>query len=369
MNIRFVKREEINKKQQIISVIIAVILALSVSGIFLLVLKLNPIEVYGAMVKGALGNKISFRQTVVESIPLAITGLGIAIAFKMKYWNIGGEGQILMGAFGAALIALKLPNLPQPIMILTMFLSGMFFAGIWALIPGYFRAKWRVNETITTLMMNYIALKYVTYLQYGPWKDKSALGFPKIANFGDNAILPRIFNINIGWIIALVLAVIVYMFLNNTKKGFEISVLGESEKTAKYSGIKIRKTMLGAIVISGIICGIAGVVQASGVSETLSVEVAGGVGYTAIIIACLAKHNPFMITIISFLFATLVQGGTYIQTTYSVPDAVALIIQSMILFFVLGSEIFVNYKVVFKSNIFNNVYNTIADKTRTMEAK
>ncbi|WP_300380169.1 ABC transporter permease [Clostridium sp.] len=368
MIMKFVKREEISKKQQITITIIAVFLALVVSGIFLLALKLNPMEVYAAMIKGALGDKISFRQTIIKSIPLAITGLGIAVAFKMKYWNIGGEGQILMGAFGAALIALKLPNLPQPIMIITMFLSGMFFAGIWALIPGYFRCKWKVNESIITLMMNYIALKYVTYLQYGPWKDKQALGFPKIATFSDNAILPKIFNINIGLIIAPLLAIIVYIFLNKTKKGFEIAIIGESEKTAKYSGIKIKNTMLEAIVISGVICGIAGVVQASGVSETLSVEVAGGVGYTAIIIACLAKYNPFIIMIVSFLFATLVQGGTYIQTIYSVPDAVALIIQSMILFFVLGSEIFINYKIVV-NNIFNKKNKIIEDKKIAMEVE
>jgi general nucleoside transport system permease protein len=359
MAMRFVKRGEISKKQKAASTAIAVVLALAVSGIFLLALKLNPIEVYGSMIKGALGNKISFRQTIVEAIPLAITGLGISVAFKMKYWNIGGEGQIMMGAFGAALIALKLPNLPQPVMLITMFLSGMLFAGIWALIPGYFRAKWRVNETIITLMMNYIAIKYVTYLQYGPWKDKNALGFPKIANFGDNAILPRIFRINIGWIIALVLAAAVYVLLNKTKKGFEIAVIGESEKTAKYAGIKIKKTMLQAIVISGIICGISGVVQAAGVSETLSVEVSGGVGYTAIIIACLAKYNPFAVIIVSFLFATLVQGGTYIQTNYSVPDSVALIIQAMILFFVLGSEIFTNYRLLFKNNITNKINKNI----------
>lgn len=369
MTMRFVKIGEINKKKQISTTIIAIVLALATSGIFLLLLNLNPIEVYGSMIKGALGNQISFRQTIIKAIPLAITGLGIAVAFKMKYWNIGGEGQILMGAFGAALIALKIPNLPKTIMISTMFISGMFFASIWAFIPGYLRVKWRVNESITTLMMNYIALKYVTYLQYGPWKDKKALGFPKIANFEENAILPKIFNINIGWIIALVLAVIVYMFLNRTKKGFEIAVIGESEKTAKYSGMKIKKTMLEAIVISGVICGIAGVVQAAGVSETLSVEVAGGVGYTAIIIACLAKHNPFMITIISFLFATLVQGGTYIQTTYSVPDAVALIIQAMILFFVLGSEIFTNYKIVFRNNVFFKADNKEVDKRISMEVE
>jgi ABC-type uncharacterized transport system permease subunit len=359
MLMRFVKRGEVSKKRQTAIKFAAVLLALAVSGIFLVVLKLNPISVYGAMIKGALGNKVSFRQTIVEAIPLAITGLGITVAFKMKYWNIGGEGQIIMGAFGAALIALKLPDLPQPVMLVMMFLSGMLFAGLWALIPGYFRAKWRVNETITTLMMNYIALKYVTYLQYGPWKDKDALGFPKIANFGDNALLPKVFRINIGWIIALVLAVVIYAFLNKTKKGFEISVIGESEKTAMYAGIKIKKTILQAVVISGLICGISGVVQAAGVSETLSIEVSGGVGYTAIIIACLASYNPFIVIVVSFLFATLVQGGTYIQTTFSVPDSVALIIQSMILFFVLGCEIFTNYRVVFKRNIADRINKTI----------
>ncbi len=353
MSMRFVKRVETNKKQQVITSIIAIILSLAASSIFLLALKLNPIEVYGAMIKGALGNKISFRQTIVEAIPLAITGLGIAVAFKMNYSNIGGEGQIIMGAFGAALIALKLPNLSQPLMLTMMFLSGMFFAGLWAFIPGYLKIKWKVSEAITTLMMNYIALKFVAYLQYGPWKDKSALGFPKIANFGDNAILPRVFNINIGWIIAIVLSIMVYVFLNKTKKGFEISVIGKGENTAKYAGINIKMTMVQAIVISGIVCGISGVVQASGVSETLSVEVSGGVGYTAIIIACLAKYNPYMITLVSLLFATLVQGGTYIQTTYNVPDSVALIIQAMILFFVLGGEIFTNYKIVVKNPSLN----------------
>lgn len=362
MSMRFVKRGEISKKQQIITSIIAVILALAASGIFLLALKLNPIEVYGEMIKGALGNKISFRQTVVEAIPLAITGLGIAVAFKMNYSNIGGEGQIIMGAFGAALIALKLPNLSQSLMLMMMFLSGIFFASLWALIPGFLRIKWKVSEAITTLMMNYIALKFVAYLQYGPWRDKSALGFPKIASFGKNALLPKLFNINIGWLIAIILSIIVYIFLNKTKKGFEISVIGKGESTAKYAGINIKRTMLQTIVISGVICGITGVVQAAGVSETLSVEVSGGVGYTAIIIACLAKHNPYMIGVISFLFATLVQGGTYIQTIYSVPDSVALIIQAMILFFVLGSEIFTNYKVVIRNSSFNKKETSVIEE-------
>lgn len=353
MSMRFVKRGEICKKQQVITSIIAVVLSLAASSVFLLALKLNPIEVYGEMIRGALGNKISFRQTVIEAIPLAITGLGIAVAFKMNYSNIGGEGQIIMGAFGAALIALKLPNFSQPFMLLMMFFSGMLFAGIWAVIPGFLRIKWKVSEAITTLMMNYIALKFVAYLQYGPWRDKSALGFPKIANFGENALLPKLFNINIGWLIAIILSIMVYIFLNKSKKGFEILVIGKGENTAKYAGIKIKRTMLQTIIISGVICGIAGVIQVAGVSGTLSVEVSGGVGYTAIIIACLAKHNPYMIGLISFLFAALVQGGSYIQTVYSVPDSVAFIIQAMILFFVLGSEIFINYRVVIR-NSYNN---------------
>ncbi|MHC1684322.1 MAG: ABC transporter permease [Clostridiaceae bacterium] len=349
MQVRLVKRAEIDNKDSIRIRILAVLSALILVSIFLLVLKLNPLDVYGAMIKGAFGSAYSVRQTIVQAIPLLIAGLGVSIAFKMQFWNIGGEGQIMMGAFGAALVALNFPTMPKVLLIMAMFISGIIFSGIWALIPTYFKVNWKTNETITTLMMNYIALKFITYLQYGPWKDTTALGFPKIPNFSENAILPELFTVHIGWIIAIILAIAVYVYMSHTKKGYEISVIGESEKTALYAGMNIKRTVLGALFISGAICGIAGVIQASAVSRTLSVEITGGAGNTAVIIAWLGNLNPLGISIVSILFAALTSGARLIQTAFGIPEAAAQILQATILFFVLGSEFFVRFKLKFGS--------------------
>jgi simple sugar transport system permease protein len=253
-----------------------------------------------------------------------------------------------MGAFGAAFIALNFSYLPKPIVLILMAIFGMLAGGIWALIPAILKAKWGTNETIVTLMMNYIALKWITYLQYEKWKDPESLGFPKIANFDSNAVLPKVFNIHIGWIIALILVVVMYIFMNYTKKGYEISVLGESVKTAQYAGINVRKTMITAILISGGLCGLVGMIQASGVSNTLSVSVSGGVGFTAIIVTWLGSLSAPIILVVSVLFAALLQGGVYIQTAFGIPEAAAAVLQGMILFFVLGSDFFIRYKVVFE---------------------
>ena len=347
--IRFVKRSDISNKKSMQIRIIAIILALLVVSIFLAILSLNPAMVYTTMIKGAFGSPYNIRQTIINAIPLLISALGVSIAFKMKFWNIGGEGQIMMGAFGAALVALKFPDMSKPILLIIMLLSAIIFGGIWAFIPSFFRVNWKTNETITTLMMNYIALKFVTYLQYGPWKDKKAFGFPKIPNFSDNATLPDIFGIHIGWIIAIIIAILVYIYLNYTKKGYEISVIGESENTAIYSGINIKKTALEALFLSGAICGVAGFIQSSAVSHTLSVEITGGAGNTAIIVAWLANLNAIAMILVSILFAALLTGGSFIQTAFGIPQSAALILQSTILLFVLGSEFFIRFKVKFES--------------------
>lgn len=347
--IQLAKRSDISNKKSMQIRIAAIVLALLVVSIFLIVLKLNPAMVYGTMLQGSFGSPYNIRQTIINAIPLLISALGVSIAFKMKFWNIGGEGQIMMGAFGAALIALKFPNMSQPILLILMLISALIFGGIWAFIPSFFRVNWKTNETITTLMMNYIALKFVTYLQYGPWKDKSALGFPKIPTFSDNATLPELFGVHIGWIIAIIITILVYIYLNYTKEGYEISVIGESENTALYSGMNIKKTALGALFLSGAICGIVGFIQTSAVSHTLSVEITGGAGNTAIIVAWLANLNAIAMVIVSILFAALLTGASYIQTAFGIPESAALILQSTILFFVLGSEFFIRFKVKFAS--------------------
>ncbi len=345
---KIVKRAETRKTDNFKIRSIAILLSLLVLGMFLLVIKLNPIDVYASLIKGSFGSIYSIRQTLIKAILLIIASLGISIAFKMQFWNIGGEGQIVMGAFAATFFALKFPHMDKLPLLLIMFCAGILGGGLWALIAALLKGKWNTNETIVTLMLNYIALKFVTYLQYGPWKDKRAMGFPKIPNLSPNATLPDVFGIHMGWIIAIILVIIVYIFMKYTKKGYEISVLGESEKTALYAGIKIRKTMYIAIFLSGALCGIAGVIQVSAVSRTLSAQVAGGAGFTAIIIAWLSGLSAPIIVIVSILFAALLQGASFIQTAFGIPEAAAQLIQAIILFFVLGSEFFTKYKINFK---------------------
>lgn len=348
---KIVKREEITTNRSIWIRCISIILAFLVVAMFISVLGLKPIEVYMSMIKGSFGSLYSTKETIIKAIPLIVTALGVSIAFKMQFWNIGGEGQIIMGAFLSSYFALNFSDMNKSLLLLIMAIAGMVGGALWAYIPSILKFKFNTNETIVTLMMNYIALKFVTYLQYGPWKDPKAQGFPKIPSFSDNAVLPEVMGIHMGWIIALILVIAVHIFINHTKKGYEISVLGESEKTAIYAGINIKNTLIVAMLLSGGLCGLTGMIQASAVSGTLSVEVSGGVGYTAIIVAWLSALKAPAILIVGILFAALLEGGAFIQTAFGIPEAAALILQSTILFFVLGSEFFIRYKVVRKNTI------------------
>ena len=326
----------------------AVLLALLTASFFVLIIKQNPLEVYWAMIQGALGTKYRISETVVKTVPLLLCSLGIAAAFRMKFWNIGAEGQLMVGAIAATFFALNFTDWPRPLLLVTMGVAGMIAGGIWGIIPAYFRARFKTNETIFTLMMNDVAFNIITYLQYGPWRDPGAMGFPKIPTFAKVAVLPKVWNVHIGWIIALALALAMYVFMRHTKKGYEISVVGESENTARYAGMKVGRIIMLTMAISGAICGLAGMIEASAVSRTLSIHVSGGVGFTAIITAWLSGLSAPVMVVVCFLFAVMIQGGTYIQMAHNIPQAAANLLQAIILFFVLGSEFFIRYKLVFK---------------------
>lgn len=343
---RVVKRTDLTKKQSVSYRLIAILLALLTTGIFILFLGFNPLEIYIKMLDGSFGSMYRFKEAIIQAIPLIVTSLGISVAFRMKFWNIGAEGQIIIGAFAASYFALYWSNLPKGLLLPIMFLASVIAGGLWALIPAFFKAQFGTNETLFTLMMNYIALKLVIYIQYGPWKDPSALGAGKIALFQDSAILPEVFGIHIGWIIATILVAVMYIFINKTKRGYEIQVIGESENTARYAGMNVKKIILSSLLLSGALCGMVGMFQVSGVNHTLSYQVANGVGFTAIITTWLAGLSAPIIVIVCFLFAVLQQGGTFIQTAFSIHASVAQLIQGMILFFVLGSEFFIQYKLV-----------------------
>lgn len=343
---RMIKRTDMTKRKAMMIRLSAVVLALLCSSLFIMIMGHNPAKVYLSMLSGAFGTKHRIIETLKVAIPIIIASIGIMVAFKMKFWNIGGEGQILMGAFAATYFALYFNHLPKPLLLFLMFIAGIIGGGLWAIIPGLLKIKYDTNETIITLMLNYIAIKWITYLQYGPWKDPNAQGFPKIANFESSAILPKLFGLHIGWIIAIVIVIVIAIMMKHSKWGYNISVIGESLDTARYSGIKIKRVILTSVFISGGICGIVGFIQASAVDQTLTAHLSAGYGFTAIITTWLSALVPAVIMPVSILFAALVKGGSFIQTAFQIPNSAADILQSMILFFVIGSEFFVKYALV-----------------------
>jgi simple sugar transport system permease protein len=341
--LRIAKRSSISKRKATFIRVFGIFLSLVLMSIFLLTMNLNPLKVYQAMIAGCFGSFYRFKETIELMVPLSLAAVGIMIAFKMKFWNIGAEGQILMGAMAASFVALNMPDTPKVMLLILMGIASLIVGGLWAFIPAIFKVKFETNETLFTLMLNYIAIKFVIYLQYGPWKDPMALGFPKIPNFVDNALIPELFDVHIGWVILIIVTILFYVVLNKTKLGYEISVIGESQNTARYAGMNVNKVVLLTLFMSGAICGLVGMIQASGVAGTLTAEISGGMGYTAIIVAWLSQMQVHFVPVIGLLFAVLVQGASYIQTAFQIPQSAAEILQGIILFFALGSEFFINY--------------------------
>lgn len=305
----------------------------------------NPFAAYGNIVSGSLGKVTSLRQTIRIAVPLLGTALAITPCFKMKFWNIGAEGQITAGAIGATFFALTFPDLPAPVLLLIMGVASAICGAIWAFFPAFFKAKWGTNETLFTLMMNYIVIGIVKWLQGGPWEGKP--GSQIIPNFSKNAILPKVFGIHCGWIIVLLLTGFMFVYMNYTKHGYEIAVVGDSPNTARYAGMNVAKITIRTMLLSGAICGLVGFMVASGAHQTLYHSVADGVGFTAITVAWLAQLNPFVMIVISFLLAILDKGSGALQTNMGVPTSVSDIITGVFLFCMLACEFFINYQIIF----------------------
>ena len=321
--------------------------ALLLSALIFLIMGHNPLGAFGTMVTGSLGKKTAIRQTVRIAIPLLGTALAIAPCFKMRFWNIGAEGQITAGAVGASYFALfwadKLPQVP---LLVVMAVAGAICGGLWALIPAFFKARWGTNETLFTLMMNYIMIGVVKWLQGGPWEGRP--GSQIIPQFDDAAVLPKVLGVHCGWIIVLVLMVFMFIYMKYTKQGYEIAVIGESENTARYAGMNVGRIIMRTMFLSGAIAGLVGFIVSSGADNTLHAGVAAGVGFTAITVAWLAQLNPFAMVGISALLAVLQKGADTLNTQMSIPVSLSDVITGVLLFFMLGCEFFINYRLIFR---------------------
>lgn len=347
--VRISKRAELSDKNRMLLRLLSLLLALVAGGLFLLMLGFNPLKIYSTMVTGCFRSPMAIQATVRIIIPLLITSLGVTLAFKMRFWNIGAEGQIIMGAIFASYFALYHNTWPHWVLVPVMLLAGIVGGGIWGLVPAFFKVKFGTNETLLTLMLNYIALYFIDILKKTVYADPASPGFPKVPRFVKNAQLDKVFGVHIGWIIALVLVAAVFVYLRYTKHGYEIGVVGESQATAAYAGMKVKKIVLRTMFISGAIAGVAGMIQATGSDMTLADGVANGVGFTAIIVAWLAQLNPFGILLVSSLFGIMEKGSSIVESTFSLSADSSDVLQGVILFFVLATEFFIRYKFAFRN--------------------
>ncbi len=351
--LRIVKRDGIARPKAYAIRLIAVLLSLVVCGIFIYAItKLNPVQVYEAIFDGAFGTNRRSWVTIRDAMMLLCIGVGLAPAFKMKFWNIGAEGQILIGGVVTAGIMKAYGSaLPTPALLVVMALASILCGCLWGVIPAVFKSVWNTNETLFTLMMNYVAIQITSYcvaLWENPVGSNSVGIINQMTAYGH---FPKLFGQTYGLNVLLVLLLTVgmYIYLKYSKQGYEIAVVGDSENTARYAGINVKKVTIRTMAISGAICGIAGFIEVAGVSHTISTNTAGGRGFTAIIVAWLAQFNTFVMILISFLLVFLQQGAIQIATQFNLNDYASEIITGIILFFILSSEFFINYRVILRN--------------------
>ncbi len=311
----------------------------------------NPLGVYGTMIDGAIGTERRVWGLLQSIAMLLCVSLAVTPAFKMRFWNIGAEGQVLIGGLATAACMILFGNkLPNALLLPVVIVASVVAGAVWAVIPAIFKARYNTNETLFTLMMNYIAIQLVSYFTL-VWSVPKGSGQIGVINRDTMAgWLPTIgeYDYLLNIILVAVLTVVMYIYLKYSKHGYEISVVGESENTARYIGINVKKVIIRTMILSGAICGIAGLLLVSGTDHTITRDTAAGRGFTAIMVSWLAKFNPVYMVLTSFLIVFLQKGAVEISTIYGLNDSFSEIITGIIIFFIIGSEFFINYKLKFR---------------------
>lgn len=345
-----IKSSDVKKSKAWAVRIIAGLLALLVCGIVNAILtKGNFAGFYTELFNGAFGTPRRIWNLMHSLVILLCIALAITPAFKMRFWNIGAEGQVLMGALGSVICIIYFGGkVPDAVLILIMFVFSIVLGAIWAVIPAIFKARWNTNETLFTLMMNYIAMNLVAYC-INVWAPDGSgtIGLLKFGHFPQVGGQAYLLNI----IIVSILTAVLYIYLKSSKHGYEISVVGQSEKTAKYIGINVRKVIIRTMILSGLMCGLAGLLLVGGSHHTINTNLAGGRGFTAILVSWLAQFNPIMMILTSFLVVFLQQGSAQVATAQNLgaSHAYSSIIVGIFFFFIIGCEFFLNYKIKFRN--------------------
>lgn len=326
--------------------IVSIILALLLCALFIAANGMNPVLVYEKMFRSAFGTAYGLTETMVKAIPLLLCGLGIAVAYRISVWNIGAEGQLTVGAMAATAVTIYFPDLPSFWSLSLMLLFGIAAGALWGLLTAIPRTHFGVNELITSLMLNYVALLALDYVVFGPWKDPKGFNFPGSPMFTAAQSLPVLGStrLHIGLLFGLIAVVIYYLMIRFTKWGYELRLIGANPVAARYAGIPIKRHIIIVMLISGGLAGIAGMAEVSGVTHKLMQGISPGYGYTAIIVAWLAKLNPLGLIVTSILFGGLIVGGYSVQTI-GLPSSISEMLQGSILFFLIAGDMIYRFRI------------------------
>lgn len=356
--IKISKRQNLALGYKLLLTIGAILLSLVLGGILLACLGYNPVDFYVQMILGNFKNSSYLKLMVRVLIPLLITSLGVSLAFKMRFWNIGAEGQFIVGALIAMTFSLLIgDSLPSPLGAIIIVLLGTLGGGLYALFVAVLKVKFGTNETLMTLMLNYVALYIASYTLKTDFYAVQGQGVPAFKVIAESLWLTEIdigkFSFDTALFVAVALVVIMFVYFKQSKQGYELNVVGDSPNTAKYAGMKVKWIIVRTMFLSGAIIGMAGALKLCGSSagHTFSANITGGVGWTSIIVAWLAKLNPIGILIASLLMSILERGCAFARTSLGISESMSDVLQGIILFTVLASDFFINYKVSFRKKI------------------
>ncbi len=321
---------------------ISILGAFLAGAVLILLVGVNPIEAYASLIKGAFGSKYAISETLVKATPILLTGLAVAFAYRAKLVNLGVEGQLYIGAAAAAWLGLfSFGQLPGFIVVLLVSLGVFLAGGLYALIPGFLKAKLNVSEIMTGLMLNFVAMLYVSYLVEGPLRLPRSV-IPRSPNIEEVAQLARIlggnFRFHSYFLVGVGLAILIFIIFYRTTLGFQLKIVGEGERLARFAGINVPVIQIVAMVVSGGIAALAGYGEVGGVHRYLLAEISPGFGYYGLVVAFLARMNPLGIIVSSLFFSVLLGGAETMQRTVGVPVFLINIIQGLVLFFVVGLE-------------------------------
>ena len=345
LSIRAYKRQEPLQWRSCLVFLGAVLLSLAISALLLQVQGKPALGGLRILFAGAFGSLWAIEDCLIKAIPIFLCSLGVAIAFRLQVWNIGAEGQFALGAIGATWAALSFPHLPGYWLLPLMAAAAFVLGGLWGLIPALLKLRMQANEIIVTLMMNYIAILILDYLVYGHWKDPQSFGFPMTPEFSPGAIVGKIGSTNLNWglVVCLVTGIVVWVFFRFTRLGFEFRAAGENIRASRYAGLPYQRLVCLAMILSGALAGWAGLLEASATINRLQPSIMVGYGYTAIVVAWLARLNPLTIGLASFLLAALRVGVENLQLDLQVPAAFGGIMEGLILLTVLAGSFFLEY--------------------------